>query len=95
MTKEELAHELVCLDAKISTLTTIIATLMASFGVRTDDGKNFSEFLAELAQKLPKGYTKTGAAVHDGKYDALTDLSRMIDRFSKDGKMRVEVLTKD
>ena len=95
MTKEELARELVYLDAKIGTLTTIVATLIAPLGVRTDDGKNFSEFIAELAQKLPKGYTKTGAAVHDGKHDALTDLSRMIDRLSKDGKMRVEILTKD
>ena len=95
MTKEELARELVYLDAKIGILTTMLATLLASFSVRTDDGKDFSEFLAKLVEKLPKGYTEGMTVVHDGKRDALTDLSRMIERFSKDGKMRVAILPKD
>ncbi len=94
MTKEKLARELVYLDAKIGILTTVLATLLASLSVRTDDGRDFSEFLAELIKKLPKGYTEHMAGVHDGKRDALTDLSRLIDRFA-DGKMTVTVLTKD
>ena len=95
MTKEELARELVYLDAKIGILTTVLATLLAAFPIRTDDGKDLSGFLTELTEKLPKGYTERVAVVHDGKRDALTDLSRMIDRISKDGKPRVTITTED
>ena len=87
MTNQELARELVYLDAKIGVLTTMLASLLAALSVRTNDGENFSEFLAELVEKLPKGYTERIAVVHDGKRDALTDLSQKIDRFF-DGKTK-------
>ena len=87
MTNEELARELVYLNAKISMLTLVLANLLAD-SVRTADGKDLSELLAELIQKLPKGYTERIAALHDGQRDALTDLSRMIDQFSN-GKTTV------
>ena len=94
MTNEELARELVYLDAKIGVLTLMLANLLAAFSIRVDDGKDLSSFLAELVQKLPKGYTESMAVVHDGKRDALTDLSRMVDQLSN-GKTTVTFVTKD
>ena len=94
MTKRELALEVIYLDAKIGMLTTMLASLLGALSVRIDDGKNVSEFLSELVEKLPKGYTDLNAVVHDGKRDALTDLSQMIERFS-DGKMRITIRTED
>ena len=93
MTNQQLARELVYLDAKIGILMTTLAILLASFSIRTEGDKNLSEFLTELIEKLPNGYTEDMAAVHDGKRDALADLSRMIDKFS--GKMTVTVLPKE
>ena len=87
MTNQDVALELVYLNAKIQMLTTTLAILLASFSVRTDDGKSLSEFHAELVEKLPKGYTERVAALHDGQRDALADLSRMVDQFS-DGKTK-------
>ena len=82
MTNEELARQVSYVNAKINALIAAIAIPLAAFPVRTHDGKNFSEFLGELVEELPKGRTEHAAAAHKGARDALTRLSKKIDAIS-------------
>lgn len=82
MTNEELTRQVIYLNAKINALTAAVAIPLAAFPTRTEDGKDLSGLLGEMVKKMSKGRTEHTAARHDGARDALTRLSRLVDKMS-------------
>ena len=75
--KERLKQALRHLNGRVDILTAILGSLLGPVKVAGDPDQDLSAFVAELADRVPKGYTSRDAAYLDGKREALEDLSRI------------------